>query len=55
MDFGGASGLVNDFTDNQWHNRLRLRRIVIRGSHGEIADDKVVRLVGGGRILKLST
>ena len=35
MDFGGASGLY-DFTDNQWHNQLRLRRIVIRGSHGEI-------------------
>lgn len=42
LDFGGASGLY-DFTDNQWHNRLRLRRIVIRGSHGEIADDTVVR------------
>ena len=53
MDFGGASGLY-DFTDNQWHNRLRLRRIVIRGSHGEIADDKVVRLVGERTILKSS-
>ena len=53
MDFGGASGLY-DFTDNQWHNQLRLRRIVIRGSHGEIADDTVVRLVGGRTILKSS-
>ena len=53
MDFGGASGLY-DFTDNQWHNRLRLRRIVIRGSHGEIADDTVVRLVGERTILKSS-
>ncbi|HET9168802.1 MAG TPA: Gfo/Idh/MocA family oxidoreductase [Actinospica sp.] len=42
LDFGGASGLY-DFTDNQWHNRLRLRRILVRGSHGEIADDTVVR------------
>jgi predicted dehydrogenase len=51
LDFGGASGLY-DFTDNQWHNQLRLRRIVIRGSHGEIADDMVVRLAGGRTILK---
>ena len=36
MDFGGASGLY-DFTDNQWHNQLRLRRIVIRGSHLDAA------------------
>ncbi|MEY9962257.1 putative dehydrogenase [Streptacidiphilus sp. MAP12-16] len=43
LDFGGASGLY-DFTDNQWHNQLRLRRILIRGSRGEIADDTVVRL-----------
>ena len=53
MDFGGASGLY-DFTDNQWHNQLRLRRIVIRGSHGEIADDTVVRLAGERTILKSS-
>ncbi|WP_377270503.1 Gfo/Idh/MocA family protein [Peterkaempfera sp. SMS 1(5)a] len=45
LDFGGASGLY-DFTDNQWHNQLRLRRIVVRGSHGELADDTVVRLAG---------
>ena len=45
LDFGGASGLY-DFTDNQWHNRLRQRRIVIRGSLGEIADDTVVRWGG---------
>ena len=33
-----------DFTDNQWWNPLRSRRIVIRGTHGEIADERVVRL-----------
>ncbi len=44
IDFGdGLSGLY-DFTDNQWHNQLRLRRILIRGSHGEISNDDVVRL-----------
>lgn len=51
LDFGGASG-VYDFTDNQWHNRLRLRRIVIRGSHGEIADDTVVRWGGPRTVLR---
>jgi predicted dehydrogenase len=42
FDFGdGRSGLY-DFTANQWHNQLRHRRIVIRGSRGEISDDDVV-------------
>jgi predicted dehydrogenase len=44
IDFGGTMGLY-DFTDNQWWNPLRMRRIVIRGSIGEIVDDRVVRLV----------
>jgi predicted dehydrogenase len=43
IDFGGRMGLY-DFTDNQWWNPLRARRIVIRGSRGEIVDDRVVRL-----------
>ena len=43
LDFGGRMGLY-DFTDNQWWNPLRARRIVIRGSNGEIVDDRVVRL-----------
>jgi predicted dehydrogenase len=52
LDFGdGASGLY-DFTDNQWHNQLRLRRILIRGSLGEISDDTVIRLAGPRTILK---
>lgn len=46
VDLGdGRSGLY-DFTDNQWHNQLRFRRILIRGSRGEIADDRVIRLAG---------
>jgi predicted dehydrogenase len=44
LDFGGLVGLY-DFTDNQWHNPLRGSRIVIRGSHGELVDDRLVRLV----------
>jgi predicted dehydrogenase len=51
LDFGSASGLY-DFTDNQWHNQLRLRRILIRGSHGEISDDAVVHLSAPRTIVK---
>jgi predicted dehydrogenase len=52
LDFGeGRSGLY-DFTDNQWHNRLRQRRIVIRGSLGEIVDDTVVRWGGPRTVLR---
>ncbi len=51
VDFGGSMGLY-DFTDNQWHNQLRSRRIVIRGSAGEIEDDEVVRLVGPRTIVR---
>jgi predicted dehydrogenase len=40
----GKSGLY-DFTDNQWHNQLRHRRIVIRGGKGEIVDNDLIRLV----------
>ncbi|WP_424528834.1 Gfo/Idh/MocA family protein [Sphaerisporangium viridialbum] len=42
---GFASGMgLYDFTDNQWWNPLRTRRIVIRGSLGELVDDRAVRL-----------
>ncbi|HEY4420545.1 MAG TPA: Gfo/Idh/MocA family oxidoreductase [Pseudonocardia sp.] len=44
IDFGGRSGLY-DFTDNQWWNPLRARRIVVRGSIGELVDDRLVRMV----------
>ncbi|MFC5826128.1 Gfo/Idh/MocA family protein [Nonomuraea insulae] len=43
LDFGGRMGLY-DFTDNQWWNPLRMRRVVVRGSIGELVDDRVVRL-----------
>jgi predicted dehydrogenase len=53
IDFGTATGMgLYDFTDNQWHNQLRSRRIVIRGSAGEIVDDEVVRLVGPRTIVR---
>jgi predicted dehydrogenase len=50
IDFGlGKSGIYN-FVDNQWHNQLRHRRIVVRGSKGEIVDDAVIRLTDGPAI-----
>ena len=52
IDFGGGRSGVYDFTDNQWHNQLRFRRIVVRGSHGEIRDDEVVRLVAPRTIVR---
>ena len=45
LDFGdGRSGLY-DFTDNQTRNLLRTRRLLVRGSHGELSDETVVHLV----------
>lgn len=52
LDFGGGVSGLYDFTDNQWHNRLRARRIVVRGSLGEIADDEVVRWGGPQTVLR---
>ncbi|MGW4484844.1 hypothetical protein ACWEOE_13485 [Amycolatopsis sp. NPDC004368] len=35
---------VYDFTDNQWHNQLLHRRLLVRGTRGELADSGVLRL-----------
>jgi predicted dehydrogenase len=43
LDFGDRMGL-DDFTANQWWNPLRTSRIVVRGSLGELVDERVVRL-----------
>jgi predicted dehydrogenase len=46
LDLGaGRSGLY-DFTTNQTRNQLRFRRILVRGSLGELRDDEIVRLAG---------
>ncbi|WP_208298710.1 Gfo/Idh/MocA family protein [Streptomyces liangshanensis] len=44
LDFGGGRAGLYDFTDNQWWNPLRARRMVVRGSLGEIVDDQVIRM-----------
>ena len=50
IDFGGGKSGIYNFVDNQWHNQLRHRRIVVRGSKGEIVDDAVIRLIDGPSI-----
>ena len=50
IDFGSGKSGVYNFVDNQWHNQLRHRRIVVRGSRGEIVDDSVIRLIEGPAI-----
>ncbi len=50
LDFGdGQMGLYN-FVENQWWNPLLARRMVLRGSLGEIVDDTVTRLTAEGPI-----
>jgi len=54
FDFGQGRSGIYDFTDNQWHNQLRFRRLLVRGTHGELMDDKVVRLVAPRTIVESS-
>ncbi|HEV7624125.1 MAG TPA: Gfo/Idh/MocA family oxidoreductase [Amnibacterium sp.] len=42
--FAGDRVGLYDFTDNQWWNPLRPDRMTVRGSHGEIHDESVVRM-----------
>ncbi|WP_156155938.1 Gfo/Idh/MocA family protein [Demequina phytophila] len=50
LDLGHAGMGLYDFVDNQWWNPSLHRRIVIRGSHGEIADDSVLRFTADGPV-----
>jgi predicted dehydrogenase len=45
VDFGAAGMGLYDFTDNQWWNPLRPDHLVVRGSHGEIQDETLVRML----------
>jgi predicted dehydrogenase len=47
----GGFGLY-DFTDNQWHNQLLMRRLLVRGTTGELRDHEVVRLVADRTIVR---
>ena len=46
IDFGDGRMGLYDFVDNQWWNPILSRRIVVRGSHGELTDDTVRRFEG---------
>jgi predicted dehydrogenase len=50
LDFGGGRMGLYDFVENQWWNPLLARRMVVRGSLGEIVDDSVTRLTADGPI-----
>lgn len=52
IDFGGDRGGVYDFTSNQWHNQLRFRRLDVRGTHGEILNDELIRLAEPRTIIR---
>jgi predicted dehydrogenase len=44
LEFGPYESGLYDFTDNQTRNQLRSRRLLIRGSHGELQDEQITRL-----------
>lgn len=48
LDFGEGRVGLYDFVENQWWNPLLARRLVVRGSLGEIVDDNVTRLTEDG-------
>jgi predicted dehydrogenase len=52
LDFGPRRSGLYDFTDNQTRNQLRFRRLLVRGSHGELCDDEIVRLAGPRTIVR---
>jgi predicted dehydrogenase len=52
ITFSGGGFGVYDFTDNQWHNQLLNRRLLVRGTTGELSGDEVVRLAGDRTIVR---
>ena len=44
VDFGDGRSGIYDFTNNQTRVMLQAGRLLVRGSHGEISGDQVVRL-----------
>ncbi|MDN5570330.1 MAG: hypothetical protein L0G22_03575 [Propionibacteriaceae bacterium] len=51
LDFGSGRSGVYDFTDAQTRNLLRFRRLVVRGTHGELDGDRVVAWGGPETVL----
>lgn len=52
FEFASGRSALYDFTENQSRNHLRSRRLLLRGSHGEIDGDRLVRIVDDETILK---
>ena len=52
ISFDGGGFGVYDFTDNQWHNQLLTRRLLVRGNLGELHDQDVVRLAADRTIVR---
>jgi predicted dehydrogenase len=50
LDFGDGRMGLYDFVDNQWWNPLLARRMVVRGSLGEMADDSFTRHTEDGPV-----
>jgi predicted dehydrogenase len=44
LDFGGGRSGVYDFTTGQTRNLLRFRRLLVRGTHGELRDNEIVHM-----------
>ncbi|WP_240669764.1 gfo/Idh/MocA family oxidoreductase [Actinoplanes solisilvae] len=44
LDFGAGRSAVYDFTSNQTRNLLRFRRLLVRGTHGELHDNAIVHM-----------
>ncbi|MGJ6979539.1 hypothetical protein ACSDQ9_03275 [Aestuariimicrobium soli] len=51
IQFGEGQSGVYDFTDLQTRNLLRVRRLVVRGSHGELDGEQVLRWGGPETVL----
>ena len=52
LDLGDGLTALYDYTENQMRNPLRSGRLVVRGSRGEVVDDRVVRLVDGRTVVE---
>ncbi|WP_026459591.1 Gfo/Idh/MocA family protein [Schaalia vaccimaxillae] len=48
LDFGDGRAGLYQFVDNQWWNPLLSRRILVRGTRGEIVDNTVTRMTDDG-------
>ncbi|MEZ0163455.1 Gfo/Idh/MocA family protein [Kineococcus sp. LSe6-4] len=54
FDVGDGRSALYDFTQTQTRNPLRTRRLIVRGSLGELVDDRVVRLADATTVLTSS-